>query len=358
VRVLVVRPGPHFSVSDVCRGWTHAFIHHGIEVIDFNYDDRLDFYGQYRIEDVKKKCPTCGQGELIQALPTAGVCRVASKGIEAACYEYWPDVVFVVSGFFIPDDTLDTMRAHGHKVVGLFTESPYEDDRQLEWASHFDAVLLNDPTNLDRFREVLDDVHYVPHAYDPAVHHPGAGDPDFSGDFGFVGTGFPSRVELLEAVNLDGLTVKIGGNWQQLGEDSPLLPYVVHPLDCCLDNAETVALYQSVTTSLNYYRREATDGGTSEGWAMGPREVELAACRTFFLRDPRGEGDALFPLMPTFTEAGEVRALLDWALANPKSRERAERQAFEAIRDRTFANHAGWLLQHLDRARSFTAVSV
>ena len=34
--------------------------------------------------------------------------------------------------------------------------------------------------------------------------------------------------------------------------------------------------------------------------AMGPREIEMAACRLFFLRDPRPECDEVFPMLPAF----------------------------------------------------------
>ena len=40
------------------------------------------------------------------------------------------------------------------KVVLLHTESPYQDDEQLERAAHADVNLLNDPVNIDAYREL------------------------------------------------------------------------------------------------------------------------------------------------------------------------------------------------------------
>jgi hypothetical protein len=122
---------------------------------------------------------------------------------------------------------------------------------------------------------------------------------------------------------------------------------MAHPIDECLDNSEAVRLYQSCKASLNLYRREAQRPELSAGWSMGPREVELAACGTFFLRDPRGEGDELFPMLPTFTEPGEVRPLLNRWLTHDREREKAAEKARAAVVDRTFKNHARWLLDHL-----------
>lgn len=343
----MVRPGPSFSVQDVAFGWRDAFGDLGCTVADFNFDDRLDFYASVQIEK---------DGELKHAFSRTASMQVAAKGILAACYEFWPDVVVVVSGFFIPDEVLELIHARGHKIVFLFTESPYEDDDQLHRAQHGDIILLNDPTNLELFREQNKNTFYVPHAYDPARHHPGEPDPDMACDFAFVGTGFPSRREFFEKVDWSGLDVLLAGSWGQLPVGHPLREFVGHRLDWCCDNAEAAELYRSAKTSLNLYRREAGHGGntptgpaTADGWAMGPREVELAACGTWFARDPRPESDELFPMLPTFSEPAEIRPLLDWALTHEDLREEAAAKANAAIADRTFEANARWLLTQLDK---------
>ena len=86
----------------------------------------------------------------------------------------------------------------------------------------------------------------------------------------------------------------LAGNWQNLPEGSHLDEYLVHEREACFHNDATVDLYSSCKISANFYRREGAPGVSTDGWAMGPREVELAACGTFFLRQPRGEGDELF----------------------------------------------------------------
>lgn len=347
MRVMIIRPGPGFSVQDVAFGWRDGLRELGVEVADVNYDDRLDFYASAHIEH---------GGEMRAAFSREASVQMAAKSVLAAVYEFWPDMIIIVSGFFMPPGAVDVMRAHGHKMIVMFTESPYEDDRQVKYASHFDVALVNDPTNLDAFRAVNPNTVYLPHAYNPARHHPGPAVPEMECDFAFVGTGFPSRAKFLEQVDLDGLDVLLGGSWQQLAHDSPLRPLVAHRIDWCMDNTETADLYRSTRTSLNLYRREVGHNGdsyigpaTADGWAMGPREVELAACQTFFLRDPRPEGDELFPMLPTFTEPDEVRPLLDWWLAHDASRELVAAQARESIINRTFVANARWLLQHTER---------
>jgi spore maturation protein CgeB len=273
---------------------------------------------------------------------------MAAEGIKGACWEWWPDVVFIVSGFYVPPIIYQVMRDRGHRVVLIHTESPYEDDRQLARAGYADLNLVNDPTNLDRFAEVAPTA-YSPHGYDPNTHRPAPGDPRLASDFCFVGTGYPSRVEFLEQVDWSNLDVTLAGHWPGLPDGSPLRPFLAHPPDVCSPNGQTVRLYQSTKTSANLYRREATQESLAEGWSIGPREVELAACGVFFAREPRGEGDDLFPTLPRFTTPGELGDLVRWYLTRPEAREAAAGGARAAIADRTFANHAAEALRLLDK---------
>jgi spore maturation protein CgeB len=117
----------------------------------------------------------------------------------------------------------------------------------------------------------------------------------------------------------------------------------------CVDNDQTAGIYRQSRCGINFYRREAEDAHAGEGWAVGPREVELAACGTWFTRDPRPESDELFPMLPAFTGPAEASEQIRWALAHPGAREKAAALAREAITDRTFTSHARRLLAILDR---------
>jgi hypothetical protein len=82
---------------------------------------------------------------------------------------------------------------------------------------------------------------------------------------------------------------------------------------------------------------------------MGPREVELAALGVAFLRDPRGEGDELLPMLPTFDGPDDFADKLRWWLSHDRERDEAALKAQAAVADRTFANHAAQLLRLLER---------
>lgn len=335
----MVRPGPGFSVSDVYQGLARALAELGNQVWDFNLDDRLTTYTQAgRVHD---------DGEFSTFFDLDEAVQLASRSLHALCYETHPDVVVIVSGFYVALNALDTIRANGTKVVMVHLESPYEDDTQLTRGARADLNTTNDPTNLDRFR-ALGAAFYMPHAHDPAIHCPGPAPADYASDFCFVGSGFPSRVEFLEQVDFTGIDVALGGNWLELHPDSPLRKYLAHDIDTCMDNADTVLAYRAAQASANIYRREAQRPELADGWAMGPREVELCAVGCFWLAEERGENREVLPMVPTFDGPGDLSEKLRWYLARPALRAEIARQAKAAVADRTFLSNARSLLRAVE----------
>jgi spore maturation protein CgeB len=331
----MVEPGPAFSVADVHQGWRKAFGELGHQVINYNLGDRLTFYSTAHIE---------AADGWERAVDNDTAKLLAMQAVEAAALRFWPDVIVVTSGFYMPAATMDLFRSRGMKVVVLHTESPYEDDRQLQLAPHVDLNVVNDPTNLDTFQMVAPNSVYIPHSYDPDIHHPGPAVDDLRSDVCFVGTGYPSRIEFLEKVDWSGLDVILAGNWQGLDDNSPLREFVIHELDECWPNDRTADLYRSTKCSFNLYRREANMPSLAEGYSMGPREIELSAIGCFWLRDPRPESDEVFDMLPAFTTPHELGEKLRWWVAHDLERQQAARMATDAVADWTFVRRAERLL--------------
>lgn len=348
MRVLVVHPGPDFSVADVHRGWVDALRELGCEVGVYNTNDRLMFYCKALIDTGERD--ETGHAIVRQAMTEMEAIIASMQGLTHACYTFWPDVILFVSAFFIQAGTFQLLRQRNHKLVLLHTESPYQDEEQLTRAQFADLNLLNDPSNLQRYEE-YGPALYMPHAYRSDVHYPRSGpvNPKLAADLTFVGTAFKSRIEFFEAMDFGNLDVLIGGgDWNEyLDKDSPLRKYLDQE-QSCVDNTETAELYRHAKSGINVYRRESEDAHTGEGWAMGPREVEMAASGLFFLRDPRPEGDQVLSMLPTFATPEDASEQLHWWLAHDAEREERAREARAAIIDRTFLSNARHLLRVLD----------
>jgi spore maturation protein CgeB len=328
-------------VADVYAGWVEALRGHGQDVHIFNLDERLAFYGA-ALRQV-------GEHQFERFLTAEQSYELAINGLYASLYQVRPDVLLVISAFFVTPKLLDRVRRSGTRIVIRHTETPYETERQLALAPYADINLVDDPTNIEAYRQVAP-TWYMPKAYRPSVHHPGPAIPEIECDLAFVGTAYPSRVAFFEAMDLSGLDVLLAGNWQGIAETSPLYQYLAHGPDQCLDNEKTADVYRSARVGLNLYRREAQypDPQQVAGWSMGPRELEMAACELFFLRDPRGEGDEVLGMLPTFSSPEEASELVRYWLDRPDERSALARKAREAIADRTFDSHAAALLRLLN----------
>jgi spore maturation protein CgeB len=351
VRWIVAQPGPSWSVHDVYRGWVEALRELGEDVHEFNLDDRLALY-DHALIDVGEQAEGAPL-TLRKALTSDQAKELAVNGLAAALWKIRPDVLFVICGFFVPTEMLQHARRTGTRVVILHTEEPYELDRELLFAACADLNLITDPTHLDDFNKVGQTV-FAPHCYRPSVHHPGPALPELAVDFAFVGTAFGSRRWFFEKMHHEGAftgrDVLLAGNWQGVTDADPLHQYLgTGDPEKCVDNTDTAQIYRSAKVGMNLYRREANKGGHTAGIAISPREIEMAACGMFFLRDPRPEGDVVFDMLPTFGTPEEATELLGWALDHPGQCEARARSAREAIADRTFRNSAVKLLRLFDR---------
>jgi spore maturation protein CgeB len=349
-RILLVQPGPDFSVADVYRGWLKALRKQGHQVMVYQTNERLIFYGNAVFQD--KEQPPCehGYGPVRKAMPDPEmIAQMATKGLFEACYTFWPDVIFFISAFFQAGQTLQILRSRGHKIVMLHTESPYQDDEQMMRGSFASLNLLNDPTNIKKWKE-LGPVAYVPHSYDSDVHFP-AYPRDYKIDFSFIGTSFISRLKFFSEMSFEGIDTVFGGNgWDTVPpEYQHLWRYLGHRPDECVDNTEVARIYRQTKAGINIYRREGEEQHQGEGWAMGPREVEMAACGLFFIRDPRPEGDEVFQMLPQFTSPAEAEEELRWWLAHDSVREEAADLALTAVQDRTFDAQCRTVLGYMEK---------
>lgn len=356
MRILMVHPGPDFSVADVFNGWKKAFEKQGHEVGTYNTNERLSFYSQVKITDYRADPDENGERPMRYAMNGEDAVTASMQGLTHELYQSWPHMVFFVSGFFVPAWLLDLIRKRRKRVVILHTESPYQDDEQLMRAQYAHINLLNDPVNLEEYAYLAPSM-YMPHAYDPEVHYPGNEERDL--DFTFIGTMFESRRQFFEGffdhfsdAELAAMKIAMGGGGWDQGhmDDSKLLRWLGHERGHSVQNADTADIYRRAKTSMNFYRREAEELHEGEGWAMGPREVELAACGVPFIRDNRPESDEVFgSILPAVRTSGEAADLLRWYLRNPESARDAGLRAHKAVQDRTFDNHAQLLMTELEK---------
>ena len=346
MKIMVVAPGPKFSTYDTFLYYGDAFSRLGHKVFKFNYHDHfayhlsaLSYLEGIEPEDValQRRAMTIAGEDLIS--------RIARTG---------PEFIFVVSGIALPPgvwDWLDTFRENlirPFTTMVLFTESPYIDETQKIILNRTDIAATIDRSNLDAFRDINSESHYIRHAYNPRVHTIMPRSIDHGADVFMVGTGFPERIKLLSEVNWDGVDLRIfGGNWGDTKDSDAIEDFYTAEF---LDNKSEVPLYYTNSRiSLNIFRTAKMPGEnvlhipSDLAYSVSPRCYEIMGCGGFLLSDARQELLELFEEgkdFVMFDGAEDLQDKMRFYLHSPRSRDRIALSGFRAVSGHTYENRA------------------
>lgn len=343
MRILLIHPGASSSVNDVEAGLRFGLEHHGVQIVRYRLDARIDrshrwLFSQWRMQ--RKVNPTLEKPTEHDVFYQAGI-----GAIEMAL-RHQVDAVVVVSAMFLHPDVLILLRRAGLRVTVLLTESPYDHEREIRLAGIVDGIWTNERSIVPSFKAVNPRSGYVPHAWHPERHKvgPQPGDHDVPAhDVVFVGTAFRERVEWLSAIDWTGLDLGLYGQWQSLPSRHPLRHFVRDSGP--IDNTRAAALYRRAKVGLNLYR-------TSMGWgrhapdisgadSLNPRAYELAACGAFSLSTYRAEVAEVFgELVPTFNTVAEASALIRRWVADDDARARVRAQLPACVAESSWSHRA------------------
>jgi hypothetical protein len=293
---LAVSPGSTYSTTEVYRGLVDGLVAQGHEVLAY------DLYGHFllAIEEVRRTYRRAGLADLVpNKRERKGAAQDFYKAaIEVACRDiFWiipsqaVDWVLFVSPLLVVTGVLSALSGLMVKRCLVFTESPYDDVRQLHKATHSELATLNDYSSA-----ALAGLPYLPMGYCEGLHVPRHSEPEVPvHDVVFVGVGYPERIALLEAVDWSGINLGLYGDWR-VGRKSPLRPFIHQGV---LPNSEATQLYRNSLVGLNLHRTTTDYWGKGgehawSGVSLNPRAYELAACGVPQLSDWRDELEEVF----------------------------------------------------------------
>lgn len=340
MKVLAVSSPHTASTRDVWKKLVIGLSDNGIEVQPFDLLPRVSIFEEMAAMFKRRKL-----GLPEDWTPTT----MAYEPILGAAIFHDCDMVIVVSPQYFPTAISSMLRKVGIKTAAYFTECPYEDEIHMPLvASTFDYSLVSDLHSVGLFQSFCENVIYVPHSYIPAIHYPPDDESVREDNTVFVGTGYQERVDFMANVdwprdlNVHGgfwkwpkkLNSKIHtynstrpGNFKRLtqtvvvkGVRAVMPPYaVVGPEDCA-------DIYRKAATSFSLHRSQKYWGAEDtivegDAYSLGPRNWELAACRTFQVSDFRQELiDVFGNTVPVYETERELGALLKRAFDEPSWR--------------------------------------
>lgn len=345
-RVLVCHPGHDHSTSDVFDGMCAGLRMIGVDVVPFRWDRPLRLMSTMTGAAV-------GTGfvpeEKAPRLQEYGVWLASANAVELAL-DQEVDAVIVVNGLLFPPSRARLLAKLGIPVACYGTEAPYFLDTEREIAPFYTHWFTNERTCVGQFPNGA----YLPHAYNPEVHTPGAADPAKVVDAVFIGGGYPERQRLLDG---QGVTTR-GTLWHldlALERGKSDMDRGNRYSEGAIPNTETSAWHRSARIALNLHRTMTyveTGGDVAPGsQSLGPRAYEIPAVGGFMLCDDERPEifDVLGDTAATFRawDRADLRRQLDYWLAHPDARERQQAAQADAIRPHHWGDRARRLLEHI-----------
>jgi spore maturation protein CgeB len=351
LRVLLVHPGASWSTADVYDGLFYGLRQHGVIVDQYRLDTRIGasqkaLFALWRMK--KKRDPELTKPNTADLMYHAGI-----GALEMALRKQ-VDVVIIVSAMLLHPDVILMMKRAGLRVTVLFTESPYDHEKEMLIAGMVDGCWTHERSSVADFRTVNANTGYLPHAWHPLKHFLSdrESDDDLSNhDVVFVGSGFSERVAWFNAIDWTGIDLGLYGSWKALGLKAQVRACIKGDQ---ITNESAASLYRRAKIGLNLYRTSKGFGRTAakitHAESLSPRAYELAACGSFHLSEYRAEVKEVFgENVPTFSTPHEAAALIRLWLTLPEERARVASQLPACVAEASWVDRAKTVLGDLYR---------
>jgi spore maturation protein CgeB len=350
LRTLICHPGASWATADVYYGLLHGLRAHGVECNQYRLDTRIPVSVNFLNAEYRRRRKT---DKTLPKPNQADYMYHAGVGALEMALRLRVDVVIVVSAMLMHPDIVAMMKQAGLRVVVVFTESPYDEEKEIAFAKLVDGGWTNERTSVPKFRSVNPSFGYLPHGWHPEKHYVSsraAGDLP-AHDVVFVGSGFAERITWFNSIDWTGIDLGLYGSWKDLGLKPEVMACVrSEPIV----NEQTAALYRRAKIGLNLYRTlkgwGQTAGRISGAESLSPRAYELAACGAFHLSEDRKEVKEVFgDLVPTFKTPTEAAALIRLWLKDDQGRARIAEQLPACVAEQSWVARAAIVLGDLQR---------
>jgi len=332
----------------LCAGLSLA----GAEVVPFEWDKPLRIMGTILSGAIAAGTIPTEKAEHFRLFTS----WLAAADVIGVALDQEVDAMIVVNGTLFPASRALLLRKLGIPVACFGTEAPYFLKMEQEIAPFYTHWFTNERKCVGMFGDVPQ--FYLPHAYNPMLHTPGAVDSGKATDVVFIGGGYPERKALLEGVDWAGIDHATFGTLWHLNLSAELgandIARSSRYSENVVPNSETTAWHRSARISLNIHRkmmqvetgREIAKGSAE---SVGPRAYEIPAVGGFMLcdddrpevRDIYGDSAATFAAWNSASLEKELR----WWLSHDSYREEWAYAQHEAVRPHSWTNRATYILE-------------
>lgn len=266
-----------------------------------------------------------------------------------------PDAAIVTGGHRITRACLKRLRQHHLRTALWTTDAPRNSDLMMKTAFDYDHLFCQGSEYVDIFTQMgLAEAEWLPMACDPEVHRRVNVSAEeklkFGSDVVFMGSYYPQRAEMLQAV-LRHHPALWGPGWDVLPQTSPLR--------ACIRGAHTqpgiwTKIYSATKIVLSIHYCDSENHFPVH--QASPRVFEAMACGAFVLTDRQKDVLSLFKdgeHLVTFSDDADLDRKIAFFLEHADERQRiatAGRQ--EVLKNHTYENRLSRLLARMEATAS------
>ena len=249
-----------------------------------------------------------------------------NKNLVKKIAKFKPDILLVNGGWTISPDTILEVRQESDIItVNWIADYPQRFGDYLKRGPYYDFFLTSGTDALEKYRgEGNINGSWLPFACDPDIQRKldltEKETEKYSCDICFVGTNYPERSKILEALTDYDLGIW-GIGWDKLPAAHPLKPYVrggsVRP-------EEWVKIFNASKIALNISYSEDLAIDNKRFKMCNTRVFEILGCGAFQLMDAKEDAMELFKdreHMVFYRSVDELKSLVSEYLKNDKERE-------------------------------------
>ena len=254
-----------------------------------------------------------------------------------------PDLVFTVHGGNTPEEVVRQYRSAGVTTAVFLLDEPYEVDRSVSWARHYDWVFSVDRTTVATHAMHSKAAH-LPCGYDDMIFCPDG--PSVPSRVLMLGSCFAARENLLStSINKFGhLFTWVGPGWQQISTAGTHHNRLVTPEECAM-------FYRGAEITLNIHRDSTwshfgkLNSQLLEATHLNPRFWEAAACGGFPLCSYRADLDVYAKDAASFSNEEELARKLEYFAGNMKARRKQAQLLLKAVKKHSYVERAKTVLE-------------
>lgn len=274
----------------------------------------------------------------IPVLHTLDLLRI-NRNLLTFSQKYRPDLFLEAGGHRVLARTVERIKKQGVKTILWTIDPPAEFNPIIKAAPFYDFVFTGGTEAYEILKNyTIKNLHWLPFGFDPDYAKPVTLDnkdlTKYKSDVVFVGSYYPNRLKILEAISDFDLGVW-GPGWEKTPDTSPLKK-------CIKGDNVTHEEWRKIFSACKIIIVIHYQDDKVTCYQASPKVYEPLACKTFLLCDDQKDVTTLFDKgkhLDIFKDVQELREKIEYYLSHPDERTSIAEAGYQEVLQKHTYHH-------------------